>query len=87
MKRRIVPGVLTSLVGGALLVWWLTYGTHLPVYRWPGEAFQGLAFFLGWGLGVPEALAYLLAGLAFPAVLVVCFIPGYRAACCLEKQR
>ena len=72
-------------MGGALLVWWLTYGTHLPVYRWPGEAFQGLAFFLGWGLGVPEALAYLLAGLAFPAVLVVCFIPGYRAARYFEK--
>lgn len=87
MRQRVALGLLTSLMGGALLVWWLTYGTHLPVYRWPGEAFQGLAFFLGWGLGVPEALAYLLAGLAFPAVLVVCFIPGYRAAPYFERRR
>lgn len=87
MRQRVALGLLTSLAGGALLVWWLTYGTHLPVYRWPGEAFQGLAFFLGWGLGVPEVLAYLLAGLAFPAVLVVCFISGYLAARCLEKWR
>ncbi|TDB02968.1 hypothetical protein [Halomonas marinisediminis] len=87
MKRGIVPGVLTSLAGVALVVWWLSYGTHLPVYRWPAEAFQGLAFFLAWGLGVPEALAYLLAGLAFPAVLIVCFFPGYWAARCLVKRR
>ncbi|WP_051530307.1 hypothetical protein [Halomonas halodenitrificans] len=86
MKQRIIAGVLTATTGVMLLMAVLNQGSALPFYRWPGEAFQGLAFSFTWGLGAPPVLAYLLAGLALLAVFIICFIPGHQVARCFEKR-
>ncbi|MBF7053098.1 hypothetical protein IOC61_07150 [Halomonas sp. KAO] len=86
MNQRTAIGLLTAVTGVALLVVVLNHGTHLPAYRWPWEAFQGLVFSFAWGLGVSPVLAYLLAALTFATVFIICFIPGYQVARCFERR-
>lgn len=76
MSKSRVFGVMVSLAVLCGLIYWLNVGSHYPVIQWPYEAYQGVAFFFAWALGVPESLSYVVAAGAVIIMLSLCFWVG-----------
>ena len=74
MNNRKLAGIVTGLVGLAVLIKMLNTGIPNPITQWPLEAYMGVAFSIGWVTGVPTWLAYVLAVLVF----VLVFWIGYK---------
>jgi len=78
MSRSMFFGIFSSILGLIGLIFLFTASSNLPVYQRPVEAFQGLAFTLVWGMGVPESLGYPAAALSVLAVPAVLFVVGKK---------
>lgn len=78
MNKAIIFGGFTALLGLIWFIYVLTVGSSAPVLQLPYEAFQGLVFFLAWGVGFPVTLAYVASGLCMLAVPVLGFVIGYK---------
>jgi len=76
MNKATIAGVLTAILALGGLIYVFADGAHFPLYQWPYEALQGLAFFLAFALGVPKKLAHILAVFIALAVLAIGFWVG-----------
>lgn len=87
MNTARLFAILTALLALTGLIYILAADSQAPITHWPYEAYQGLVFTLGWGFGVPENLAYVVAALVVISVLVACYVFAYKLARCVLRLK
>lgn len=87
MNKAKVFAVLVSLLGLVGLIRLLTAHADYPISQLPYEAWQGLAFSLAWGFGVPESIVYWVSALFVATLLVVFFLLGSKFWRCVFSGR
>ena len=78
MNKATITGVLVSLLGLMGGISALSIGSHFPIYRWPYEAFQGIAFSLAFGLGFSNGTSYVVTSILIFIVAIIFFMLGTK---------
>ena len=78
MNKATIMGLFTSVLGLIGLIAALSIGSHFPIYRWPYDAFQGIAFSLAFGLGFSDTLSYVVTIILVFLVTVTFFTIGIK---------
>ena len=78
MNKATITGVFVSLFGLMGGISALSVGSHFPIYRWPYEAFQGIAFSLAFGLGFSDNESYAVTCVVIFLVAIIFFMLGIK---------
>ncbi|PQJ90144.1 hypothetical protein [Aliivibrio sifiae] len=78
MNKATIMGLFTSVLGLIGLIAALSIGSHFPIYRWPYDVFQGIAFSLAFGLGFSDTISYAVTIVLVFLVTVTFFTIGTK---------
>ncbi|WP_028023267.1 hypothetical protein [Enterovibrio calviensis] len=84
MQRSTLVGLKVGLIALLIFVAMIGMSTNSPATEWLKEAFHGISFAFAFGLGAPEALAYVLGGVVFVAIFCAGYFVGKKASSKLD---
>lgn len=87
MNKATIMGMVMSFLGLIGLIIAMSLGSHFPIYQWPYEAFQGIAFALSFGLGLSVIISYVVTCVLFVIVASVFFMLGAKLSRCLFRTK
>lgn len=87
MNKATIMGMVISFLALIGLITAMSTGSHFPIYQWPYEAFQGIAFSLSFGLGLPVSISYAVTCVLFVIIASVFFMLGAKLSRCLFRTK
>ncbi|WP_122034716.1 hypothetical protein [Aliivibrio sp. EL58] len=87
MNKATTMGMLISFLGLIGLITAMSIGSHFPIYQWPYEAFQGIAFSLSFGLGLSVSISYIVTCVLVFIAASVFFMLGAKLSRCLFRAK
>ncbi|MDD9194661.1 hypothetical protein PVK62_02280 [Aliivibrio sp. S3MY1] len=87
MNKATIMGMIISFLGLIGFITAMSIGSHFPIHQWPYQVFQGIAFSLSFGLGLPVIISYTVTCVLFFIVASVFFMLGAKLSHCLFRTK